>query len=453
MVSEQQASRELMTRGWSLSDFKELDKIYAALKEVEVPPGQALQLIEAATELKDADFRTAAFSSLELKKDTGKSYKEAEAYIKQLDSQITAKEKLNSSWINKIKKAKGELRSWEQKRDDERARFEREQTENKRTLKEDGEKLKLELRESNEIRANIQETISLKADLKKIGLDLPTFKSILRETALKAGISPHIGKDIKEAIKAFSLLGKAIAERAREEKATKKALLNLSKEEREKKDLLRVLDKSIALKHEKGAELSQLLDSRRKLLLKFAEEIEKKKWQWEFFQMFITMLIASPSAPNSLQAIAVNILRLEKKGWSHDRGLTLPEQRRAAFITIVMGVYLHSIHCSNRNCGASFIVNKSPDAYNRLYKETSYQCPVCHFSSHTKPDDTFLNRMVSPELKEKVQAARHLLDKTEKRDIEALGEKLKLIDNIPPEVYKFLQEGGKLHLKAADSTG
>jgi len=211
------------------------------------------------------------------------------------------------------------------------------------------------------------------------------------------------------------------------------------------------LDKSITLKEEKSTEVSKLLDSRTKLLLDWDEEIEKKKWQWEFFQTFISMLLAPPSAPDSLQAIAVNILRLEKKGWTHYGGETLPEQRRAAFLTIVMGVYLHSIHCSRHNCGASFIVNKSPDAYNRLYKETSYQCPVCHSPSYTKPDDTFFDLMVSPELAEKMQNARNFLNqlgKMETGDIESLGEKLKLIDNIPPEVYKYLREGGKLQFKA-----
>ena len=444
MVSEQQASKELMVRNWSISYFEELGIIDAALKEVGILPGQLLQLIEATTELKDADFRAAAFDLLELRKRTGKSSKEAEAYIKQLDSQITAKEKQGSDWTGKIEKAKGELRGWEQKRNDERVKFESEQAKNKRTLKEEGEKLNLELSENNEVRANIAVTVWLEAELKKIGIDLEIFKAIVWEAVLKAGITPTIAKAINEAVKTFGSLVKAIAK-------SKKVLLNLSKEEKEKKDLGRVLDKSITLKEEKSTEVSKLLDSRTKLLLDWDEEIEKKKWQWEFFQTFISILLASPSAPDSLQAIAVNILRLEKKGWTHYGGETLPEQRRAAFLTIVMGVYLHSIHCSRHNCGASFIVNKSPDAYNRLYKETSYQCPVCHSPSYTKPDDTFFDLMVSPELAEKMQNARNFLNqlgKMETGDIESLGEKLKLIDNIPPEVYKYLREGGKLQFKA-----
>ena len=81
------------------------------------------------------------------------------------------------------------------------------------------------------------------------------------------------------------------------------------------------------------------------------------------------MLLTSPSAAESAEALGVagsrvspltalglKIQALSKKGWTHSTELT-SEQRRAAFIVIVMGVYLHSIHCGN--CGASFIVNKA----------------------------------------------------------------------------------------------
>ncbi len=459
MISEQQASKELMDRNWSFSIFKELDMIHGALKELGVPPGQALQLIKATTELKDADFRAAAFSLLELKKTMGKSYKEADAYTQGLKAQITSKEKLNSSWLNKIEQAKGELKGWEQKVTEETARFESERAQNKRILAEDGEKLKLELKQSNEIRANIQETIGIKADLKKVGLDLPTFKSIVTETVLKGGIGPHIAKDIKAAVGTFTSLGKAITERAREEKAKKEAILNLSREEKEKreafsreererKELLRVLDKSIALKREKSTELSKHLDLSNKLLLDWDEEIEKKKWQFEFFQMFISMLLASPSAPDSLTTIALKLQELEQKGWTHYGEPTLPEQRRGVFISLVMGTYLHSVHCNN--CGASFIVNKAYTAYNQF--KSHYNCPVCPNSWDVKLDKTFLNLMLSPELAKKLQDARTLLDRIEKSDFRDLLTKLKFLDSVPTEVYVAFSEGRKIEVKIPNGT-
>lgn len=452
MVSEQQASKELMDRGWGFGYFEELGKIDAGLKKLGIPPSQVVQLVEATDELKDADFRAAAFDLLELKKRTGKSSKEAEAYIKQLDSQITAKEKQSSDWTSKIEKAQGEFRGWEQTRNDERAKFESEQARHTRILKEDEEKLNLELGKNNEVRANIEETISLKADLKKISLDLPTFKSIVKETVLEGGISPHIAKNIKDAVKTFVSLGKAIAERAREESAKKKTILNLSKEEKEQKEILKVLDKSIALKHERSTEWNKSLDSKAKLLSDWDEQIEQNKWQWECFELFISMLLASPSAPDSLQAIGLKLQELSEKGWRHIGVLTLPEpeQRRAAFISVVMGTYLHSIHCSNSNCGASFIVNKAPDAYSSY--RSDYYCPVCDSCFYTKADATFLGLMVSPELAQKLQDARTVLDTIGKSDMEAFKGKLKLLDSIPNEVFEAFSAGHKVQVKVLNGT-
>lgn len=447
MVSEQQASKELIVRNWSFGHFEGLDRIDARLKELGLSPDQVSQLIEATNELKDVDFRAAAFDLLELKKRTGKNSKEAEAYIKELDSQITSKEKQSSDWIGRIEKAKGGFRDWEQKRNDERAKFESEQARNKRILKEDGEKLNRELSKNNEVRENIEEAIGLKAELKKIGLDLPTFKSIVKETVLKAGISPHIAKSIREAIKDLGSLDKAIAEREREEKARKKAILNLSGEERERRETLRGLDGQIAIKRRTIRGQDEQVESKRKLLLRWNERIEENKWQWEFFELFISMLLTSPSAPEPLAAIGLRIQELSEKRWTHSTELT-SAQRRAAFIVIVMGVYLHSIHCGK--CGASFIVNKAHNAYNQW--RSSYYCPVCDFSSYTKPDNTFFDLMVSPELAKKFQDTRNLLGIMEKTDLEALGKKLKLLDLVPSEVYKALSEGRRIEVKVLDGT-
>ena len=450
MVSEQQASKELIVRNWSFGHFEELDRIDAGLKELGISPDQISQLIEATNELKDIDFRAAAFDLLGLRKRTGKSSKEAEAYIKELDSQITSKEKQSSDWTGRIEKAKGEFRDWEQKRNDERAKFESEQARNKRILKEDGEKLNRELNKNNEVRENIEETINLKAELKKISLDLPTFKSIVKETVLKAGISPHIAKNIREAVKNLGSLDKAIAEREREEKARKKIILNLSGEEREKRATLRGLDKAIAVMHETIGVLDKHIDSRRKLILDWDETIEENKWQWEFFELFISMLITSPSAPEPLTALGLKLQGLSEQGWRPSTELT-SAQRRAVFIIIVMGVYLHSIHCGK--CGASFIVNKASNAY-ASYR-SSYTCPVCDWSSFTIPNDTFFDLMVSPELAVKFQDTRNLLDIMEKTDLEALMKKAKLLEKVKfldsiPEVSKALSEGRRIEVKVLD---
>lgn len=448
MLTEQQVAKELMVRNWEISYFEELDRIDAALKEVGILPGQALQLIEATTELKDAEFRAAAFSLLELKKRTGKSYKEAEAYIQSLGAEITSKEKQSSDLSGKVEKAKDKFRGWEQKRNDEKARFEGEQAQNKRTLKEDGEKLNLELKKNNEVRANIEETIGIKTELEKISLGLPMFKSIVRETVLKGGISSHIAKTIKEAIKTFGSLGKAITERKREEKARAKAILSLSQEEECLKEAVQDLgERSKILVQEIRSHTGEI-DSKVKLLLEWEKTIERNKWQWECFGMFISMLLASPSASDSLATVGEMLQKLEQKGWRHYGELTISEQRRAMFIFVVMGIHLHSVHCSNPNCGASFIVNKAYDAYAQW--RTSYYCPVCDSNYYTKYDGSFLELMVSPELAKKLQDAKTLLDTIGTADFKALQGKLKLLDSLPSEVYKALSEGRKIEMKVID---
>ncbi|GAI96647.1 unnamed protein product, partial [marine sediment metagenome] len=271
------------------------------------------------------------------------------------------------------------------------------------------------------------ETVELKVELKKINMDMPTFVSIVRETVSKGGISPHIAKSIKEAVKTFVSLGRAIAERKREEKAWNKVIADLSQEKESLKEATQELGKRSKLLIQDIRNYNEQIDLRRKSLREWEETIEQNKWQWEFFQVFISMLLASPSAPDSLGSIALKLQELEQKGWKHYGELTLPEQRRGVFISLVMGTYLHSIHCSNSNCGASFIVNKPPEAYHPYW--SSFYCPVCHWSSYTKPDDTFLNLMVSPELNKKLQDARYLLDIMEKNDFEALARKLKLLDS------------------------
>lgn len=433
MVSEQQASNELIVRNWKISHFEELDRIDAALKKLGISPDQVSQLIEATNELKDGDFRASAFDLLELRERTGKSSKEAAAYMRQLDSQIAAKEKQNSDWTGRIEKTKGEFRGCDQKRNEERARFESEQAQNKcilkedgekrnderikfeseqaqnkRILKEDGEKLNLELSKNDEIRENIEGIISLKAELEKINMGLPMFKAIVKEIVLKRGISPHIAKNIKAAVKTFGSLGKAIVERAREEKARERAICSLSREEESRKETLQGLGERETALSEDIMKQEKIKKLQRTEILISDEMIQRKKWQWEFFQLFISMLLASPSADDSLGAVAEMLNKLEEKGWKHYEGVTLPEQRRALFIFFVMGTYLRSIHCGNRNCGASFIVNKAPDAYSSYRR--NYYCPVCNSGLYTKADATFLNLMASPELAKKLEDARTLLE-------------------------------------------
>lgn len=110
MISEQEAGGQLSFRNWSFAYFKKLDKINACLMKTGLSPDQLFQLLEVNEEMKDVDFREAAFNLVELKKETGKTYQEAEVYIKGLDHQIAAKEKQISVLTAKIGKIKSEAK-------------------------------------------------------------------------------------------------------------------------------------------------------------------------------------------------------------------------------------------------------------------------------------------------------------------------------------------------------
>jgi hypothetical protein len=60
--------------------------------------------------------------------------------------------------------------------------------------------------------------------------------------------------------------------------------------------------------------------------------------------------------------------------------------------------------------------------------------------------------MVSPELTKKFQDVRNLLDIMGKTDLEAVGQKLKLLNSLPNEVYKALSEGCRIEVKILDGT-
>jgi hypothetical protein len=60
--------------------------------------------------------------------------------------------------------------------------------------------------------------------------------------------------------------------------------------------------------------------------------------------------------------------------------------------------------------------------------------------------------MVSPELTKKFQAMRNFLGIMGKTDLEALEQKLKVLNSLPNEVYKALSEGRRIEVKVLDGT-
>jgi len=134
----------------------------------------------------------------------------------------------------------------------------------------------------------------------------------------------------------------------------------------------------------------------------FSEQIRDHRHQYELFQGFMTMLVTSPSVDSPIKALISSLEKLAGPGWQLSGSR---EQMRSLFIRAVFGDYLKCFHCTR--CSSRFIVNK---CQNRQYLLSSYQCPVCHYSSGVKADESFIKALVSQEQLENTYLVEQLLE-------------------------------------------
>jgi predicted RNA-binding Zn-ribbon protein involved in translation (DUF1610 family) len=93
----------------------------------------------------------------------------------------------------------------------------------------------------------------------------------------------------------------------------------------------------------------------------------------------------SPSNKESIRELASNILMIGEATWqfSHE-----PDKLRWLFVQTVLGDHLHCYRCDS--CGIKFIANKKAQSV-----ITGYHCPNCGFLSSAKPDDSFVEAILS----------------------------------------------------------
>ncbi|MBI2853130.1 MAG: hypothetical protein HYX84_08575 [Chloroflexi bacterium] len=81
---------------------------------------------------------------------------------------------------------------------------------------------------------------------------------------------------------------------------------------------------------------------------------------------------------------------------------------RGLFIRVIMGDHLKSFRCDY--CGSKFITNGKPGSKS---KGNYYVCPVCHFMSSVKADDSLLKALVPGKRLEDIQLMEELLKENE----------------------------------------
>jgi hypothetical protein len=83
------------------------------------------------------------------------------------------------------------------------------------------------------------------------------------------------------------------------------AIVNLSAEEAAKGETLRTLDVKIATKLQTLSQQDQQIGAKSELLASYDDRIAKSEWQYEFFGLFVSMLLNSPSAAESAADLGV----------------------------------------------------------------------------------------------------------------------------------------------------
>jgi len=217
----------------------------AAAKKVrglDIPANQLLESIEAATELRDPEFRAAAIDMLDLRKRTGKSLEESEVYIKELGTRVATLEKNITAEEELESRLKQNIKQCRQQREEEEDKLKKEKAKNSRILAEDRKKLEQQLAQNNQTRENVAQTVTLASKLRGIGLDLPCFISVVEEINQHKEIDLPLGKEICNHIAEYGSFLKAKERVKGELRAIKANVAELSQEESRERKVIATLN-------------------------------------------------------------------------------------------------------------------------------------------------------------------------------------------------------------------
>lgn len=197
-------------------------------------------------------------------------------------------------------------------------------------------------------------------------------------------VAPEVdGASLKGALEKFGSLGKAVDALGTQKKALEANVSALTEDEASRLGKIEQLDKAIN-------EYKQNLTYQKEAFQKYKQDcdeylngIKQFMQQYYMFESFVAMLLTSPSAKESMDDLATQILMWSKVVWEfYDQ----PDKLRYLFIHTVLGGYLKCYCCTS--CGASFIVNRDAQSY------SGYSCPSCGSTFYVRADDSFLKAML-----------------------------------------------------------
>jgi hypothetical protein len=199
------------------------------------------------------------------------------------------------------------------------------------------------------------------------------------------------GIRLKQAIKKFGSLQKAINSLQARKKSLETDVSVLIKDVDEKKkarakylDDITHLEESVEERKRNLSDLEKAYKKSRQDFEAFIESIRQFLLQYQMFEDFVVMLQTSPSNRESIRELASYIVVIGEAVWSFS---DTPGKLRWLFVQLVLGDHLHCYRCDR--CGIKFIANKKPQS-----GILGYQCPNCRIISSVNPDDSFIEAML-----------------------------------------------------------
>lgn len=198
-------------------------------------------------------------------------------------------------------------------------------------------------------------------------------------------VEPKVnGVRLKEALKKFDSLEKAISSLKIQKKALETDLSALTKRRADRLSEINRLDNTINEYKQNLADLKEAFQKYKQGYDEYINSIKQFMLQYAIFEGFIAMLQTSPAEKKSIRELASYILMLGEKIWDfYDQ----PDRLRYLFVTTVLGDYLKCYRCNK--CGLKFIANKEVKR-----PILPANCPNCGALSFLKADDSFLEAML-----------------------------------------------------------
>jgi len=405
-------SVEMQKYNLTTEDAREGVGIIKAFSKLDVPTDQHTKLIQVAKKIDNPGFINASLELVRIEEKEKISYEEAITKYQAILSQLPLKQ-------NELTRTQTQLNSLhrsttEKERELNNVNTQLKQVQENTRVKRESLELDYEAKRQQlqVIQEEVEAVAQVKTELKKDDLDIETFAIIVKE--YRSGTGQIQGMLIRRDMEKHHSLKKSNEALTNEVAIQNQEYARLKSKNSE---LNQNNDRIIAGTEENEKRFQDGSFKLDQLLMK----INRYSRQYALFQGFLAMIGNSPSASRPIESLINSLQMIMRSGWYTSR---TEKEWMGLFVQRVFGDYLQSFRCDH--CGGSrFMISRGT---NMAYKYYQPHCPVCHYSSWVKSDDSFLRAMVSEEQRENVYKAELLMKDN------AILKPFKVLVDIPCEV-------------------